>query len=171
MGAVDGVDSGKDEFYLALMWSGAWSMTASRTASALSLAAGLAPMITTVRGAIDGPHVMFGAVTGGATAGTEALRAYIVNGLRAGRALSPLVTYNTWFAYGTERRRSVDDRGNGRAPRRSASSCSCSTPAGMQARAPADRSTSMPASATGRPIRRGSRTACGRCATTRTRSA
>ena len=99
------VDSGKDEFYLALMWSGAWSMTASRTSSALSLAAGLASMTTTVRSAIDGPHAVFGAVTGGATAGTEALRAYIVNGLRAGRSLSPLVTYNTWFAYGT----SVDE--------------------------------------------------------------
>jgi len=95
------VDSGKDEFYMALMWSGAWSMTATRTSGALSLAAGLAPMTTTLRGTVDGPHVVFGAVTGGASAGTAALRSYIVNGLRTGRGLSPLVTYNTWFSYGT----------------------------------------------------------------------
>jgi alpha-galactosidase len=95
------VDNGKDEFYMALMWSGAWSMTATRTGSGLSLVAGLAPMTTTLRSAVDGPHVVFGAVTGGATAGTAALRSYIVNGLRAGRGLAPLVTYNTWFAYGT----------------------------------------------------------------------
>jgi alpha-galactosidase len=94
------VDIGKDEFYMALMWSGAWSMTAAPSNGALSLAAGLAPMTTTPRSAIDGPHVVFGAVSGGSTAGTAALRAYIVNGLRSGRGLSPLVTYNTWFAYG-----------------------------------------------------------------------
>src|SRR5262249_19608368 len=29
-----------------------------------------------------------------------ALRAFVVNGIRHGRALSPLVTYNTWFPYG-----------------------------------------------------------------------
>jgi alpha-galactosidase len=96
------VDSGKDEFFMALMWSGAWSMTASRTSSALSLAAGLTAMSTTVHDAVDGPHVLFGAVTGGATAANEALRDYIVNALRGGRGLSPLVTYNTWFAYGTD---------------------------------------------------------------------
>jgi alpha-galactosidase len=95
------VDSGKDEFYVALMWSGAWSMTATRTSNALSLAAGLAPMTTTLRSAVDGPHVVFGAVTGGAASSSAALRSYIVNGLRTGRGLSPLVTYNTWFAYGT----------------------------------------------------------------------
>ncbi|HEX7136367.1 MAG TPA: glycoside hydrolase family 36 protein [Vicinamibacterales bacterium] len=95
------VDSGKDEFYVALMWSGAWSMTATRTSNALSLAAGLAPMTTTLRSAVDGPHVVFGAVTGGAASASAALRSYIVNGLRTGRGLSPLVTYNTWFAYGT----------------------------------------------------------------------
>ena len=95
------VDSGKDEFIAALMWSGAWSMTATRTASAISLAAGLAPMSTTLRSAVDGPHVVFGAVTGGAAAGSAAVRSYIVNGIRSGRGLSPLVTYNTWFAYGT----------------------------------------------------------------------
>jgi alpha-galactosidase len=95
------VDSGQDEFFAALMWSGAWSMTATRTTSAISLAAGLAPMTTTLRSAVDGPHVVFGAVTGGAAAGSAALRSYIVGGIRSGQGLSPLVTYNTWFTYGT----------------------------------------------------------------------
>jgi alpha-galactosidase len=97
------IDSGKDEFYLALMWSGAWSMTATRTGNALSLAAGLASMSTTLQSAaVDGPHAIFGAVTGGSPAASGALRSYIVNGLRSGRGLAPLVTYNTWFAYGTD---------------------------------------------------------------------
>jgi len=33
--------------------------------------------------------------------GTAALRSYIMDGLRGGRPILPLVTYNTWFAYGT----------------------------------------------------------------------
>src|SRR5262249_4011634 len=36
----------------------------------------------------------------------SALRSYIVNGIRAGRPLTPLVTYNTWFAYATQ----IDER-------------------------------------------------------------
>jgi alpha-galactosidase len=96
------VDGARDEFYMALMWSGAWSMTAIRAGSGLSLAAGLAPMTSMLTATFDGPHVMFGAVAGGSSQATAALASYFIKGVRAGRPLTPLVTYNTWFAYGTE---------------------------------------------------------------------
>jgi alpha-galactosidase len=99
------VDEAKDEFYAALMWSGAWSLAMTRTTAALAMTFGLAPMTTTVRGSVDGPHVLFGAASGGLVQATAALRSYVLNGIRAGRSLTPRVTYNTWFAYGTE----IDD--------------------------------------------------------------
>jgi alpha-galactosidase len=96
------VDSARDEFYLALMWSGSWSLTVNRTNNGLSVAAGLGSMSRTLKGTpVDGPHAVFGAVRGGLPQASDALRAYIVNGIRGGRGFSPLVTYNTWFAYGT----------------------------------------------------------------------
>src|SRR5262249_24402008 len=54
----------RDEFYAALMWSGAWSITADRSGSALSLGVNLGPMTTAVRDSIDGPHVLFGVAAG-----------------------------------------------------------------------------------------------------------
>jgi alpha-galactosidase len=84
------------------MWSGAWTLMAMRTGSAVRLEAGLGTMRTTlVAGApLDGPHALVGAVPGGAAGVSRAMERFIVNGLRAGRPLTPLVTYNTWFAYG-----------------------------------------------------------------------
>jgi alpha-galactosidase len=96
------IDGAKDEFYAALMWSGAWSLAFNRTSAALAFTFGLAPMSTLAQGTIEGPHAVFGVAAGGLTEATAALRAYVVDGLRGGRPLVPLVTYNTWFAYGTE---------------------------------------------------------------------
>jgi len=90
-----------DEFYAALMWSGAWSATFERGAAGLAVSIGLPSMTTTVQRPTDGPHVVFGVASGGLAQATSALRAYILDGLRGGRPLTPLVTYNTWFAYGT----------------------------------------------------------------------
>ncbi|HEV3059966.1 MAG TPA: glycoside hydrolase family 36 protein [Vicinamibacterales bacterium] len=95
------IDGARDEFYMALMWSGAWSISGTRTGPGLSLSAGLASMTTTITAVVDGPHVVFGAVAGGLSEATGALRSYVLDGVRAGQALTPLVTYNTWFAYGT----------------------------------------------------------------------
>jgi alpha-galactosidase len=96
------VDGAQDEFYAGLMWSGAWSLTANHMEKGIALSWGLAPMATTVRGnAVDGPHALFGVARGGLSEGTAALGSYVLKGIRAGRPLMPLVTYNTWFAYGT----------------------------------------------------------------------
>ena len=96
--AIDGVG---DEFYMALMWSGAWALQADRTADGLSLSFGLAPMTTAIgEEPVEGPHILFGAVSGGFMQVAAAIRSYAVPRLRNGRPFSPLVTFNTWFARG-----------------------------------------------------------------------
>jgi alpha-galactosidase len=103
------IDGTKDEFFAALMWSGAWSLTANRVANQLAMSFRLAGMTTTLdpgspggNGTVDGPHALFGVVPGGIDQASAALRSYVINGLRGGRALASLVTYNTWFTYGTD---------------------------------------------------------------------
>jgi len=96
------IDGAQDEFYAALMWSGAWSLEFDRTSAGLVLSVGLAPMSTVARSSVDGPHVVFGVAAGGLAQATSALQAYVLDGIRGGRPLTPLVTYNTWFAYGAE---------------------------------------------------------------------
>ena len=96
------IDGSKDELYGALMWSGAWSAVFDRTSTGTTITVGLAPMSTTLTAAVDGPHMLFGVVPGGLAEGTAALRSYVADGIRGGRPIAPLVTYNTWFAYGTE---------------------------------------------------------------------
>jgi alpha-galactosidase len=96
------VDGAADEFYAALMWSGGWSLTLARTGTGLSMDWGLGTM-STVAGAapLEGPHALIGVARGALPAATAALRTYVFQGLRGGRPMAPLVTYNTWFAYGT----------------------------------------------------------------------
>src|SRR5262249_4690714 len=63
---------------------------------------GLEGMTTQVGGApVEGPHAILGVARGALADASAALRSYVLNGIRQGRALTPLVTYNTWFAYGT----------------------------------------------------------------------
>src|SRR5258706_8548874 len=96
------VDGAQDDFYAALMWSGASSLNADRNASGLTFSVGLATMTTTITEPIDGPHAVFGVAPGGLTEASAALRTYVLAGIRGGRPLASPVTYNTWFAYGTE---------------------------------------------------------------------
>jgi alpha-galactosidase len=96
------IDGAQEEFYAALMWSGAWSLTAARNGAAIDLSVGLAPMATASSSrTFEGPHVVLGLAPGGFAEATKALRSYILQGIRGGRPLPALVTYNTWFAYGT----------------------------------------------------------------------
>lgn len=99
--AIDGAPGVNEEFFGALMWSGAWAFTAYRPGTSLTLSLRLAPMTTTVSHEIDGPHALFGVVRGSLAQATGALRSYVLDGIRGGRPLTPLVTYNTWFASGT----------------------------------------------------------------------
>src|SRR5882757_4435280 len=56
------IDGTRDEFYAALMWSGAWAAAFTRSGSSTAITVGLAPMSTSVSTAVDGPHVVFGVV-------------------------------------------------------------------------------------------------------------
>jgi alpha-galactosidase len=94
------VKGGSEELFATLLWSGPWSFRAERTGAALALTFGLNTMTTTIRGATDAPHVLIGVVRGGRAKASSALRSYVLDGLRSGRALTPLVTYNTWYARG-----------------------------------------------------------------------
>ena len=92
-----------------LLWSGAWTLSARsatpRGMVTVRLSAGTTS--TTVRKGepIESPHGVFG-ITGDRDVDvTAALQQYVAIGLRRGRPLNPLVTYNTWFAYGTQ----IDD--------------------------------------------------------------
>ncbi len=101
------VDGAGDELYAALMWSSGWSLSVARTTGSLALDWGLAPMATAAGAAsVEGPHALVGLARGSLAEASAALRSYIVDGLRGGRPFTPLVTYNTWFAYGTK----IDER-------------------------------------------------------------
>lgn len=97
---IDGVD---DEFYAGLMWSGAWSLTAAHKANGIEMTWGLGSMTTGVGTApVEGPHVLVGMARGARPEASAAIESFIVNSIRQGRPFTPLVTYNTWFAYGTD---------------------------------------------------------------------
>jgi alpha-galactosidase len=94
------IDGTNETFYAGLMWSGAWSLDASRSGNHIDLALGLASMTTTLTTPVDGPHAFFGVTAGGPADATAALRRFIISGVRQGRPIEPLVTQNTWFSYG-----------------------------------------------------------------------
>lgn len=99
------IDDGEDTFFAGLMWSGAWTLTAVRSIAGIEITLGLAPLSTTAASAIDGPHAFFGLVRGGLSKASAALRSFVIQGVRGGRRLDALATYNTWFAYGV----AIDD--------------------------------------------------------------
>jgi alpha-galactosidase len=94
------IDSGPEVFFAGLLWSGAWSLTAERTTLGIELTLGLPAMSTRSSSPIEGPHAFFGVARGGLRSAAAALRSYVMEGIRSGRPLDALATYNTWFAYG-----------------------------------------------------------------------
>src|SRR6185503_18823396 len=101
------IDEGGDEvFFAGLMWSGAWALNAERTDLGIELTAGLGSMSTTSTAPIEGPHAVFGTTRNGLRGAAAAMRTFILRGLRGDRPFEALVTYNTWFTYGTR----IDER-------------------------------------------------------------
>ena len=96
--------NGANTFFAGVMWSGAWTLTATRTAGTVRLKAGLGQMQATLTSGapLEGPHGFIGAIPAGPSSVSHAMERFIINWVRAGRALMPLVTYNTWFAYGVD---------------------------------------------------------------------
>ncbi len=91
------------------LWSGAWALSATSQArrGLVSVRLSAGATATTVRQGepFESPHGMFGIAPDRDIDMTAALQQYVTNGLRQGRPVHPLVTYNTWFARGTD----VDD--------------------------------------------------------------
>jgi alpha-galactosidase len=97
------VDAGVDEFYGGIMWSGAWQIAFERvSADDLTVSArfpGTSPAVAPDQ-PIELPHAFFGLTSHSADDESGALHQFIMRGIRRGRPFQPLVTYNTWFAYG-----------------------------------------------------------------------
>ena len=96
------VDGERDEFYGGVQWSGSWRMNFHRTGNTMRLSAGFPGVSTSVVAdhAVEVPHTFFGVAGRSATDESGALRQFVMQGIRHGRPFQPLVTYNTWFAYG-----------------------------------------------------------------------
>jgi alpha-galactosidase len=99
---MDGSPTTGAQFVVGSIWSGAWRMTFARQQEQLDVSVGHPGMTVTVTAgrAFESPHAMFGMVPGPVTNVAAGLRDFIMTGLREGRPFTPLVTYNTWFAYG-----------------------------------------------------------------------
>ncbi len=97
------VDDGRDEFFGGLMWSGAWRASLERADARLRVTVSFPGVGTSVTSSkpFELPHTFFGLAAKATTDETGALRQFVLQGIRHGRPFQPLVTYNTWFAYGT----------------------------------------------------------------------
>lgn len=97
------VDRGDDSVFGAYLWSGAWRLDTVRTGDVIGAALASAAIHTPVaRGAaFESPHAILGVASGSVDAVAQASRDWVMSSLRQGRPFDPLVTYNTWFTYGT----------------------------------------------------------------------
>ena len=98
------VNDGRDEFYGGLMWSGAWRAGLQRNGDRLQVSVYFPGVTTAVTSArpLEIPHTFFGVTARAGNDESGALHDFIINGIRQGRPFQPLVTYNTWFPYGTQ---------------------------------------------------------------------
>ena len=98
---IDGPTGG--EWYGGVQWSGAWQIECLRQGSRLQVTLSYPEVTTTVSEGhpLEIPHSFFGVTPGGPTDVGITLRGFIHTAIRQGRPLLPLVTYNTWYAYGT----------------------------------------------------------------------
>lgn len=97
-----GVESASDMLFVGLVWSGAWTLTADRSDQGLRLRLNVPG--TTFRAtdqSVETPRAYFGVGRPDSGGASPSMLGYMRDVLRGGRALDPLVTYNTWFAYGT----------------------------------------------------------------------
>ena len=100
------VDGPAGHLFAGLIWSGAWTITltspdasgrSTLQASLGSIATSMGPGVT-----IETPHGFYGVAGTAAGEVTRAIGSFMMTGVRHGRPFSPLVTYNTWYAYGVQ---------------------------------------------------------------------
>jgi alpha-galactosidase len=98
------VASARGTLVTGLMWSGAWRMDlVGRSGDRTEITAWQSRTTTAVAPgrSVAMPHAILGVVEGDEAAIAPALHRFVVVGLRGGRSLEPLATYNTWFSTGT----------------------------------------------------------------------
>ena len=95
------IDAGSESFFGGLLWSGSWQAHLAQEPGGLRARVGLPPFATTVDAALDTPHAYVGVIDGSTQTVADATRIFIDSAIRHGRPYTPLVTYNTWFHYGT----------------------------------------------------------------------
>jgi len=95
------IDAGSESFFGGLLWPGSWHARVSQESAGLRAAVGLPPFATLIDGPVDTPHAYIGATGDSGPTVADAIRVFIDRAIRHGRPYSPLVTYNTWFQYGT----------------------------------------------------------------------
>lgn len=91
----------KNALFGGLLWQGAWELTIGRQGDTLAASIGLPPLSTATTSALETPHADFGLSDVTPRRASEAMRAFVMAAVRQERPYSPLVTYNTWFTYGT----------------------------------------------------------------------
>jgi len=90
------------QLFGAMLWGGSWRARARRQGSSLTLQMGL-PSFTTNLGAgasLESPHAVFGATNELLPTASIALQGLVEHGIRHGRPLRSLATYNTAFSFG-----------------------------------------------------------------------
>lgn len=95
------VNGDGDQFYGGVMWSGTWRMAFERVGDRLNVSTYFPGVERTVSAAqpLAMPHTFFGIAPAGSPP-AAVLNGFVL-GIRNGRTFPSLVTYNTWFAYGT----------------------------------------------------------------------
>ena len=96
------VQGEQETLFGGVIWSGAWRVTVDRLGDSLSLSAEFpaVALTTSSERSVEFPHSFFGVADPRPGSESRALNRFVL-GLRAGRPIWPLVTYNTWFAYGS----------------------------------------------------------------------
>lgn len=98
------IDGPGGHLFAGLIWSGAWTIAvtppdgqgrSTLRGSLGSIATSMGPGVS-----IETPHRYFGVAGPGEGDATRAIGSFMMTGVRHGRPFSPLVTYNTWYAYG-----------------------------------------------------------------------
>ena len=98
------IDNGADEWFGGVQWSGAWRITCTRQDATVQVTLEFPDTSTAVTESapLEIPHSFFGTAAGGPAAVSGALRGFLNFGVRGGRPIQPLVTYNTWYPYATQ---------------------------------------------------------------------
>ncbi len=111
------VDSGEEEFYGGVMWSGSWQLGMLRAGDRVAVAATFPNTVTSLTPdrPIEIPHTFFGYTERTTASEQAALRQFVLRGIRHGRPIAPLVTYNTWYPYGATLTEADVDEGMRRA--------------------------------------------------------